>query len=148
MLLLVLLLILLSLIIYHLSSNHSIGSRLRNVSNTKSFLLPTTLSSFPIPLTSVHINHLAQPARLPLSLFSVHPSVLASNSLVVLSAILPLYFGTIPPSMRQPSSKSSSQTLSQPNSTKPQPLALSRSLFHSTLKTLLFSRSHPYHAPT
>jgi hypothetical protein len=54
-------------------------------------------SSFPNPLTSAPLslcNQLAQPARLPLSHFSVHPSVIALNSLVVLSAILPLFFGT------------------------------------------------------
>jgi hypothetical protein len=97
---LVLSLELLSLITYHLSSNHSTGSRLRNASNTKSFLSPTTHSSFPNPLISAPsslYNHLAQPAHLPLSHFSIHPFVLTSNSLVVLSAILPLYVGTISP---------------------------------------------------
>jgi hypothetical protein len=64
------------------------------------------------------------------------------------SYIAHLLWNNLPPSMQQPSSKSSSQILSQPNSIKPQPLALSRSLFHSTLKTLLFSHSHSYHAPT
>jgi hypothetical protein len=63
-----------------------------------------------------------------------------------LSYIAPLLWNSLLPSMRQPSPRSSSQTHSQPNSNNPQPLT--RSLFHSTLKTLLFSRSHPYHAPT
>jgi hypothetical protein len=99
MLSLVLSLELLSLVTYHLSSNHSTGSRLRNASNTKSFLSPTTHFSFPNPLISAPsslYNHLAQPARLPLSHFSVHPSALASNSLVVLSAIVPLYLKQSP----------------------------------------------------
>jgi hypothetical protein len=64
------------------------------------------------------------------------------------SYIAPSLWNNLPPSMRQPSRRSSSETHSQPNSTNPQPLALSRSLFHSTLKTLLFSRSHPCHPPT
>jgi hypothetical protein len=100
MLSLVLSLELLSLITYHLSSNHSTGSRLRNVSNTKSSLSHTIHFSFPNPLISVPLslyNHLALPTRLPLSHFPVHLSLLPSNSLPVLSAILPLYFGMISP---------------------------------------------------
>jgi hypothetical protein len=49
------------------------------------------------------------------------------------------------PSMRQPSPNPSSKTHSQPSFTKPQLLALS--LFHSALKTCLFCRCHPFHAP-
>jgi hypothetical protein len=48
------------------------------------------LFSFPNPLTSAPLSlysHLAQHARLPLSHFTGHPSVLASNSLAVLSSI-------------------------------------------------------------
>jgi hypothetical protein len=70
------------------------------IPNTKSFLSPTIHSSFPNPLIfapSSLYNHLAQLAPLPSSHFSVLPSVLASNSLVILSAILPLYFGIISP---------------------------------------------------
>jgi hypothetical protein len=66
------------------------------------------------------------------------------------SYIAPLLWNNLPPSMRQPgqpSPKSSSQTHSQPISTNPQPLTFSRSLFHSRLETLLFSRSHSYLAP-
>jgi hypothetical protein len=103
---------LLDLITYLQSSNHSTGSKLKNVLNTKSFPSHTTHSSSPSPLISATLSlysYLALPARLPSSHLSGDPSLLASNSPVVLSSMSSLHCGTIPPptSMRRPSPKPS-----------------------------------------
>jgi hypothetical protein len=127
---------LLSLITYYLSSNHSTGSRLRNVLNTKSFLSPTIHSSFPNPLLRTLVT--LQPPRSTRSSFFVTllcPPISSNLKLTgrSFSYFAPLRWNNLPPSIRQPSPKSSPQTHFQPHFTNPQPLALSRSLFHSTL---------------
>jgi hypothetical protein len=106
--------------------------------------------AFPI-LLPTHPYHSAAISLNPL-LFLHHTSRPPISSSLELTGrsfnyIAPLLWNNLPPCMRQPSPKPSSQTHAQPCCTKQQPLALSKTLLHSALKTLLFNRSHPSHAP-
>jgi hypothetical protein len=73
----------------------------------------------------------------------LHPPICSSLKLTghSFSYIAPLLWNNLPPSMRQSFKIILSNSFSKPNSTNPQPLALSRSLFHSRLKTLVLPLS-------
>src|SRR6218665_2042430 len=122
-----------------LFSKNSTGSKYLNEYNTKSYHSHTTHFNLPNPHTCVSCspsNHLVQPDPHPLTLLrpSVTSSLKFSNSSIAV-AVPPLW-NKLPPALRQTADQS--YALPQPS-----PLASSPQLFHSKLKTLLFSKSYP-----
>src|SRR6218665_3409333 len=123
-----------------LFSKNSTGSKYLNEYNTKSYHSHATHFNPPNPHTYVSCspsNHLVQPDPHPL--YHYFALLLPSHSnfpISSLALVLPPLWNKLPPALRQMSDPSYELTQTSP-------LAISPQLFHSKLKTLLFSKSYP-----